>query len=767
VRGLPEDNEAELMTDPLMIEQGDRFSLVVRLRVLTYPGRQTPVIAVDFSRRVWVTGLKTRARVKRLSAYAFPDKGSRAHQFTLVRRRQADGKTWTYQPDSDFAPLARHYLPDASLTTDTAILTNGPRLPGCKLFVVHKHGVGERTRIKSGVPDLDKLVAFEAIAALLRDRGLVPWEGIEDIDSSTRAPKDRDQHWRRRASDDPSEQEKYLSWLAEAQQSIQSCYAGTHHVVLGVQPGPQTEADALDAEHRLREILQESVLITRVPLPRNVHGPRGELPGNELDKPSDRAALRIAAWDPFITTVKAHMAQTGRRVDGVLVLARKWYAEGQADDLVNKRAARMALAGGLGVPVQYLLPRDAPRSTEVSQVAGAVTHPHVATQRGMRTSSDEFENRLMIAWLDLAYKSLGRVRPGKLLPEVRALFVTTENPRPEDFPERVLAVGMLRKNTRRFARNASSVLPYAIELDIASGLCTACVGYEDPATHMLTMTTLLPLPQALVQLARLGPVQLASKTEGRTALLQERAQAFFRDRFNDFCQRTRRPLILVDADTTRSVWSWLKDEEIDPENIHLAGTYNEQANWPDARLVRVRTNNSPKVLWNHRYSGQLSETGEEAGYRTPVWAQAQLFRLTDTTGASVYLSFGSDIQLGRIRGISCYRQMPGMKKYTAATNAGQHSIYQMTVMDPSTESWTTPVGVELFIARSGSDAPDQIARLVEWLRQCYAHFGNWTTKPAPLYFERALKEYLADYEYALDDGDDDVLDAGHEDAADD
>jgi len=73
-------------------------------------------------------------------------------------------------------------------------------------------------------------------------------------------------------------------------------------------------------------------------------------------------------------------------------------------------------------------------------------------------------------------------------------------------------------------------------------------------------------------------------------------------------------------------------------------------------------------------------------------------------------------------------------------------------MERHSGAWTTPTGVEIFVVRSGGDKPDQIAQLVEWLRQCYAHFGEWTIKPAPLHFERVLKEYLADYDLEEDDG---------------
>ena len=60
------------------------------------------------------------------------------------------------------------------------------------------------------------------------------------------------------------------------------------------------------------------------------------------------------------------------------------------------------------------------------------------------------------------------------------------------------------------------------------------------------------------------------------------------------------------------------------------------------------------------------------------------------------------------------------------------------------------------VIRPHDDDPDQVARLVEWLRQCYAHFGEWSVKPAPLFFERVLKEYIADYN--IEEGDEDQED---------
>ena len=58
-------------------------------------------------------------------------------------------------------------------------------------------------------------------------------------------------------------------------------------------------------------------------------------------------------------------------------------------------------------------------------------------------------------------------------------------------------------------------------------------------------------------------MQLTSAKDDRKKHLEERTQTFFKERLADFGRRSVHPLVIVDADTSRSVWPWLKDEEID------------------------------------------------------------------------------------------------------------------------------------------------------------------------------------------------------------
>jgi hypothetical protein len=312
-------------------------------------------------------------------------------------------------------------------------------------------------------------------------------------------------------------------------------------------------------------------------------------------------------------------------------------------------------------------------------------------------------------------------------------------------PDRVLAVGILRRNGTRLA-NEKSFVPFAIELDVERGTCSARFARERGPKSEITPP--LPLCDALVELASSGPIQLATDRKARKEQLLERSQSFFHEVITDFCQRAERPLVLIDAVACREVWPWVADTRLDSENVLIAGHPHAEADWGDVRIVRVRTQNAPKVLFDRYFEGVCAETGDVVRYNAPKWADAQLFKLTDTR-ANVYLSFGGLLRIGRIQGSSCYQEIDGLKK-----NDGKPATYTRQPIGVFTGAWSTPSAVEFTVVRTAAgEQPEQIAQVVEWLRTLYAHSGDWSTKPAPLFFERVLKEYLADYDLDEDDED--------------
>jgi hypothetical protein len=567
------DNQAELLTEPVL-DQTTPFSLIVRIRVLSFPGRATPVVVLDLSRRIWTRSLK-KAAVRKLSAYALPDGTRTALRFTLQPRRMTTerGSTYTYQPGADFAPIARKFGLQLEMASNE-IAAGGHLLTGCRLFVVHKHGVGERVKAKQGVPDLDKMVAFRHAAEILAPYRLRPWDGLVEVPSATRAVRDRNQRWRDRDADE-DHREAFEQWREEAKADIAACYKGMHHIVIAYHGSCYN--DAARAVSLLDKVLDGHVRVQPIRIPIDVHGSRTSLPQPPVRTPRSRAELRAQAWKPFVAEVQRYQDKAGERIDGILVIAPEWYDRSSAhDDPVNKRAGRIILARELGVPVQYLRPEQ----------------------------EDElrFETRLMMAWLDLAWKTIGRVNVDKLAAVMAQVYgsVPTDGAPAVLPPDRVLAVGILRRNRTRLT-NEKSFVPFAIELDAERGTCSARFARERGQSYEITR--LLPLPEALVELASSGPIQLATTSTNRREQLQERSQHFFHEAITDFYQRAERPLILIGAVACRDMWPWLADTKIDPQNVVIGQHPHAEADWGNVRIVRVRSQNAPKVLFDGYFEG--------------------------------------------------------------------------------------------------------------------------------------------------------------------
>lgn len=62
----------------------------------------------------------------------------------------------------------------------------------------------------------------------------------------------------------------------------------------------------------------------------------------------------------------------------------------------------------------------------------------------------------------------------------------------------------------------------------------------------------------------------------------------------------------------------------------------------------------------------------------------------------------------------------------------------------------TPNPLEIVVTlRHPDDDPDKLAALVESLRYSFGHYREWTSLPAPLFFERVVRDYIS--EFAVED----------------
>ena len=691
--------EAELMTP--MAEDGSS-SLVVTIKVMTFPGVGEPIVAFEFHRRLWMHDIRYAAR-RQIRAFAFPKGRSTAIEFFLVRERTfgQDHTPLEYRISDDYDLIAR-YFPTVPLnTTGQEIIKNGHLILDCPLVVSHNNSVGHPIGNKPGsVTDKDKMDAFKMIKEILKPYGFHQWDSITELSTATKLLKDQNQGWR-----NPPGSARHLAWQKSTKEAVDSWYGSAHNMVIGYHSS--CYEDAQKAKGVLRDEMGDSIHIALIPIPSDVHGPRQDLPNPRL-RPPERAETRQKAWRPFLDEVHRYQNTTVENLHGILIIAPMWYSTERTlpDDPVNKRSARVRLAANLEIPIQYLLPEREDQ------------------KRGL-----DFRGRTIQAWQDLCLKTRGQYEFGSLREPLERS--------PAAVPDRILGIGVIRRN-RTALWNEKSFIPFAVELDLENKLSWARFARNSDGGNIET-TARTPLPRALAELASSGPSSLTTSNGDKRRQRQEHAQAFFYEVITEFCQRAKSPLILIDAVTCRDTWGWLADARINPDNVLIGPHLHAEDVWKNARLVRVRVDNSPKIIQQLVREGIELDTEEVLLKEVEKSAEAQLFKL-GSTEAHVYLSFGSIIRTNQKYELSGYRQVSRFKK----RKGEEHHIN--TLEGPFKGVWQTPRGVEIVVLKTPSgEHPDDVARIVEALRVFPSH---WSIFPAPLHLSDTLKEYVADYSSA-------------------
>ena len=689
--------EAELMTP--MAEDGS-FSLVITIKVMTFPGVGEPIVAFEFHRRLWMHEIRYAAH-RQIRAFAFPKGRSTAIEFFLVRER-ASGQDRTppeYRISDDYELIAR-YFPTVPLnTTGREIIKNGHLIPDCPIVVTHNSSVGHPIGNKPGsVTDKDKMDAFKMIKEILKPYRFHQWDSLTEISTATKPLKDQNQGWRNPGT------ERHIAWQKSTKEAVDSWYGSAHNIVIGYHSS--CYEDAQKANGVLRDEMGDSIHIELIPIPDDVHGPRQDLP-NSQSGPPKRAETRQEAWRPFLAEVHRYQMTAGENLYGILIIAPMWYSAESTgpDDLVNKRSARIRLAVNLKVPIQYLLPE---RENQ---------------KRGL-----DFRGRTIQAWQDLCLKIRGHYEFGMLRESLDRCGAA--------IPDRILGIGVIRRN-RTALWNERSFIPFAVEMDVENKLSWARFARNSDGGN-IENTARTPLPRALAELAAIGSSSLTTAHGDKRRQREEHAQAFFYEVITEFCQRAKSPLILVDAMTCRDTWGWLTDAKINPDNILIGPHIHAEDAWENARIVRVRVDNSPKIIQQRVREGIDQDTEEVLFKEVEKSAGAQLFKLNPTE-AHVYLSFGSIIRTNQKYEISGYRQVSRFKKRKGEDH------YINTLEEPFKGVWQTPRGVEIVVLKTApGEHPNDVARIVEALRVFPSH---WSILPAPLHLSDTLKEYVADYSF--------------------
>jgi len=798
---------AELITDPISLpKHTGKFSLVIRLEVVTYPSLHQPLLKIDVSKRRWFSQLKPAAyKLGNISGFVFSDDyGDRAFSYKLIcqsekkeKNQQDKKKNWLWAIDQDFEALRRKLkLPmktaDGQNIDGSQIALGKASTDSCQVMLTYRNGLQEGNHgIEAGVPEIDKLEAFEKIAEIIKPIGFQPFENYSIVpfkrgeghklddtasrminlptllgavleiitkgDGSDLTPQylasfkeDElnsllNQHLDvrlenilggRKALQFSSRlpcQVKQLKAMIQANQEAMGRLYPHEKLLLVVFYEEQLATELTLLQAMIRVLWGDAIELIANRLPANTHGPRESLPGANLTA-KDRSQHRIKAWESIVQQLALRKQQTF-----CLVMAREWYPNNKHDDSVNKPSSRQALATIAGSCVQFLLPIETSKDKNILNL-------------------DNFSHRVQAALKDLLWAHSGRIddvkeKVDKWLKDIPA----------EARPKEIIGITIVRKQKGR-ARGSieKTFLPVAMRLKVETGECELCCAYEKG--NNLQISPWSKFSDAIAFISQISPVKLADKKDRR----QTRFMDFVKQIISNSVDEGNQPLVMIDSSNCAQLWPWLADTRMNANEINL-GQQSErmQDAWKGARIIRIRQDLAPGILDKKvRYFGETfledPRTKEEltSNFEIPSASSAmKLFLLSETnqTGCVAYLSVGHKTLHQKLRGQSCYREKkinvaakkPDGSKGEFLNKAGL-KVNQIASKPPFLGQWPTPNPLEIVVTlRQEKDDCDRLAALVESLRYSFGHYSDWSSLPAPLFFERVVRDYIS--EFAIED----------------
>ncbi|MEH2466298.1 RNaseH domain-containing protein [Nostoc sp.] len=784
----------ELMTDPISLpDTQGKFSLVVSLEVVTYPSLPQPLVKVEVSKRRWFTQLKAPKYDRRnISGFIFsqnyPDRA-----FSYQVKCKQDNKNLRWATDTDFEILRRELKLPLQSFDGQQIALGKASTDSCEVVMTYRNGLqdnsgededsSEKYGIETGVPEIDKLDAFEAIAKILNPLGIKIFDGYTKVaskhkldDTASRMINlptllggvlealetnfdleftakyldklDEGQidslllkhldirleeiEWARKALQfnkfTPNQTNDLQTIIQANQAAMQRLYPNKRPLLfIFFEDDLKTEAELLQKITKVLWGNTLEILLNR--LPENTHGPREVLPGKDL-KNKERSRQRIEAWKST-----AKQIEDPNKPTFSLIMARQFYPDPTSqntvkhDDKVNKPSTRQALAK-VGSGVQFLLPIEKTRKTKHLKLA-------------------DFFHRMQSALKDLFSAHSGRIDNVK-----EKVDKYLQNIPPEARPKEILGFTIVRKQRGR-ARGVieNTFLAVVMRLNVDTGKCELCCAYEK---GNLEISPWFSFPDALAFIAQLTPIKLADKRN----VSKTRFMDFVKQIVSNSVEDGMQPLVMIDSSNCVHLWDWLADSRINANQINLGQQFeNMQNEWQGARLIRIRQELAPGIIEKkarHLIETYLedSRTKEELNKLPPTLeipsasSSTGLFRLSNTnqTGCVAYLSVAREAPHQYPRGQSCYRSTYTLDKKTG------FKVSQLCTKAPFVGRWPTPNPLEIIVTlRQPEDNPDDLAALVESLRYGFGHYSDWTGLPAPLFFERVVRDYISDFAIADED----------------
>ena len=464
-------------------------------------------------------------------------------------------------------------------------------------------------------------------------------------------------------------------------------------------------------EGSAKAVFGDSLRLEFSPLPQGVHGLRSDLELSD-EKGVRRFEARVDRWKPIAEQVKA--GATGAR--HVLICAAKDVGN-RAEDPVNYFAGLHAMCMYGEANVHHLLPLEKDRRT------GQLDVQH-------------FIHRVQSALLDVFLAHSG---------VVFGVQSFVQGCLGNNAPKAIYGVQAVRSNARAFTQEQRVCLIVFTRLEVATGATS--VAFTGRKGSRVTQMDWKPLNEGLQWLGS------QRQLSGDERWLKESFGDIARKTLGKICDEDPKAVVLVDWSTVAGLWKELSDESLiaaQGRRAVLDGTDFGTA-YPQMTLLRLRSDRNATMVmrwvntkkfdeWRSEPAPTPTRTSIEEQYATTYKTAVALDEAAAGGGLKHYL-----VVMGYRNTVQTKRGMSSFRPRSRMSTKG-NGWFERRTLPVAKDNAALPGGLEVTVVHA-SDAlkPDSLVSLVMGLRLGYAHYDDWTALPAPLFFERKVRDYVIRY----------------------
>ncbi len=719
-------NSIELMTLPKRADRGeDVFSMVARLTVCTMPYSKDLYLGVSAAKRVWSRRVPfaNPKMPRRVTGYVM-SAGRPAIMVPVERTEAGWGFGDAYaaiQQESGFslpvtlgeAVIARDYNPDINWWVGL------PQLPTLFSFVSPRTVFeGDDAALQETVSNrldailLPRKIPLRVIPINRKKKPLQEMLRLTDLDfgaagdSLVSEPEDDD------FSDTDDDEviagrDKNIQHYREQNIRALKLRHGDNKPLLWVLCNSAREKEII--ENLVKTLFGDAVETNSELLPSGTHGLRVDLDGAN-QKASSRFVERVRRWAQ--ATDKIQQISAGRPIISLICAADKYNQRNE--DSVNYFAGIHAMSK-IGANVHHVLPIETPEDP---------------------ASEQSFLHRAQSALLDVFLAHSGIIFGTKdfasqLLPS-------------ESTPRCVYGLQAIRSRARNRSGETGVTFILNTRLVIETGVTE--VQYIYKLRKGTSRSNWMPLAEGLQWLGSQRQMHEGDERWISQVFEDETKQTLF-----SISQDDPKAIVMVDWQSLAGLWRGMSDTDlVVGAKLRLGST--DLSVFKDMTFVRLRRGPDTLSLrtevkiafegWLDDANNSRVRTGENLidNYFT---TEKELVEVSDETMALdrsyghfiASMGYAKTVQVKR--GFSCYRPMPRMHKIKGTNE------YEQKMLDPAGMDASLPAPMEITVlgAQKGVMASN-IAMLVMGLRIGYAHYNEWTTLPAPLFFRRKIEDYV-------------------------